>query len=107
MPDDFDEAGLPLTNRNQSCAFCGASRPVFVHPLDARQVRFRVYDKGWTLPTFWTVCTDCELLIQGPDDEELLRRMAHEEDDERLRRASFAAFRAADLGPTPLRDVSE
>jgi hypothetical protein len=108
MPDDFDEeSGLPLTNRDQSCAFCGANRPIFVHPLDLRHVQFRVYGKGWTLPTFWTVCTECEPLIQLPDDDELLRRMLHQEDDEPLRRASLVAFRAADLGPAPLRDVSE
>jgi hypothetical protein len=108
MPDDFDEqSGLPLTNRDQSCAFCGANSPSFVHPLDARHVQFRVYDKGWTLPTFWTVCTDCEPLIQRRDDEELLHRMMHEENDKRLRRASLATFLDADLGPAPLRDVSE
>jgi|SRR5947209_6122791 len=109
MPDDFDEeSGLPLTNRDQSCAFCGSHWPSFVHPLDARHVQFRVYDKGWTLPTFWTVCRDCEPLVQRRDDEELLRRMTEEEeDDERVRRASLTAFRNADLGPAPLQDVSE
>ncbi|MDT5184780.1 MAG: hypothetical protein QOI29_2938 [Mycobacterium sp.] len=108
MPEDFDEeSGLPLTNRDESCAFCGANRPAFVHPLDVRHVQFRVYDKGWTLPTFWAVCSACEPLIQRSDDDELLRRMAREGSDERLRRGSLAAFRAANLGPTPLRDVSE
>jgi hypothetical protein len=108
MPEDFDEeSGLPLTNRDQSCAFCGGNGPIFVHPLDLRHVQFRVYDKGWTLPTFWTACGDCEPLIQRRDDDELLLRMANEEDDERLRRASLAAFRHADLGPAPLRDVYE
>lgn len=108
MSADFDdESGLPLTNRDQSCAFCGASGSRFVHPLDAQQVRFQIYGKGWTLPTFWTTCADCERLVEGREEDELLRRMAHEEDDLLVRQASLAAFWTADLGPLPLRVVSD
>lgn len=108
MAVDFDEeSGLPLTNRDQSCAFCGAKWPTFLHPLDRRHVEFRVYDKGWTLPGFWTVCVGCEPIVEREDDVALLDRMTHQEDDELVRRASLAAFRGADMGPTPLRDVSD
>ena len=106
VADDFDEQlGVPKTNRDQSCAFCGRSQPRFAHRLDPAHVGFRAYDKGWTLPTFWTVCAGCEELLARGDDQELLRLMLHEEEDELLRRASLAAFRAADLGALVLRDA--
>ncbi len=103
-----DTAGgswLPDTNRDQSCAFCGAAEPSFAHPLDAGHVRFRVYGKGWTLPTFWAACRDCEANIASQDDDGLSRRMLEMSDDEPLMRASLGAFRAADRGPVPLGDA--
>jgi hypothetical protein len=106
VADDFDEQlGVPTTNRDQSCAFCGRSQPRFAHRLDPTNVRFQVYGKGWTLPTFWTVCVGCEELVAGGDDRKLLEVMRREESDRHLRKASLAAFRAADLGALPLRDA--
>jgi len=106
--DGFDEqTALPTTNRDQSCAFCGRSKPWFAHRLDPKHVQFRVYDKGRTLPGFWTVCDSCEELVANGDDEELLRLM-HENDDVAdtlLQQASLTAFRAADLGSAPLQDA--
>lgn len=102
----FDEqTGLPTTNRDQSCAFCGRPQPRFAHRLDPRRVQFRIYDKGRTLPTFWTVCDSCEELVASGNDEALLRLMLHWEEDAPLRQASLTAFRAADLGAVPLQDA--
>jgi hypothetical protein len=103
VPNNFDQrTGLPTSNRDQSCAFCGAAQSRFVHPLDKRRIAFRVDDKGQTLPTFWTTCSSCEQLITNSDDEQLLHRMLRQEGDEQLSRSSLAAFRAADLGSMPL-----
>jgi len=94
----------PSTNRDQSCAFCGAARPAFAHRLNPSHVQFRLYGKGHTLPTFWAACPRCEEFIAGGDDEALLPLMVHEDDDEDdvARQAKLAAFRAADLGSEPL-----
>lgn len=106
VAEDFNEQlAVPATNRGQSCAFCGTARPQFAHRLDPLSVSFRVYDKGWTLPTFWAVCDSCEGLVADGDDNELLRLMLHEEKDALVGQASLAAFRAADLGALPLRDA--
>lgn len=106
MADYYHEqCGLPTTNRDQSCAFCGGSRPRFAHRLDPRRVQFRVYGKGRTLPTFWAVCDDCENLASRRNDDELLRRMLYAEDDALQQQASLAAFHAADLGAARLRDA--
>jgi hypothetical protein len=106
--DEFHEnAGLPTTNRDQSCAFCGRKRPRFAHRLDPRRVQFRVYDKGRALPHFWAACDRCEELVVNGNDEALLRLM-HENDDVAetlVQQASLTAFRAADLGSAPLHDA--
>ena len=105
-PVGFDEqTALPATNREQSCAFCGRSQPRFAHRLDPKRVQFRVYDKGWTLPGFWTVCDSCEELVANGNDEELLRLMLDDAQDALVQRASLTAFRAADLGAVPLQDA--
>lgn len=107
-PDDFDDSlGLPLTSRDQSCAFCGADRPRFVHPLAPQHLRFRVFGKGWTLPTFWTVCERCEAPVQDKADTDLLRHMIDRGEDRELAQASLTAFRAADLGPSSLIDAHD
>jgi hypothetical protein len=106
--DDFDEAtGLPTTNRDQSCAFCDASRPRFAHPLDRAHVQYRLDGKGHTLPTFWTVCERCETLVRRSDDAGLLRVMSgsDEGDDTEERQSALRAFRASDLGAVRLLDA--
>jgi hypothetical protein len=106
MAEDFNEqTGVPTTNRDQSCAFCGASRPQFVHRFHLSSIRFRVYGKGWTLPTFWAVCQRCQELVDKGTDEELLQLMRHQEEDALLRTATLTAFRSADLGASRLRDA--
>lgn len=92
----------PEHNQDQSCAFCGESRPVFVHRLDPEHVEFRVFGKGHTLPSFWAACTRCEALAATHDDDGLLRLMAGEEEDHLSRQAALTAFRASDLGGHPL-----
>jgi ribosomal protein S14 len=106
MAEDFNEqTGLPTTNRDQSCAFCGRSRPLFVHRFHLSSIRFRAYGRGRTLPTFWTVCERCEELVINGNDEELLLLMRHQEEDALLRTATLTAFRSADLGASRLRDA--
>jgi hypothetical protein len=97
-----DAPWAPADNHDQSCGFCGVSRPLFVHRLDPAQVEFRVYGKGCTLPTFWAACARCEALVSGGDDPALLRLMTHEEEDDLSREATLAAFRASDLSSEPL-----
>lgn len=101
-----DVLGVPASNRDQSCAFCGAGRPPFAHRLDPAKVQFRAYGKGHTLPTFWTVCDGCEDLVARRDDEGLLRRMRvyHEFENEQYIATLLVTFRASDLGPCPLAD---
>jgi hypothetical protein len=100
------QGALPTTNRDQSCAFCGRPHPRFAHRLDPKRVQFRVYDKGRTLPRFWTVCDGCEELVANGNDVELLRLMIEKDDaaDRLVEQASLTAFRAADLGAAPLLD---
>ena len=103
----FDPAsGLPLTNRDQTCAFCTASRPRFAHRIDPDRVRFRVHGDGYALPAFWCVCERRERFVTSGDDAELLRLMREvvELEDALLQEGSLAAFRAADLGAATLRD---
>ena len=96
--DADDQPRVPEHNQDQGCAFCGVSRPVFVHRLDPAHVEFRVYGKG---STFWPACARCEALVADGDDGALLRLMTWEDDD-RSRRSALAAFRASDLGGEPL-----
>jgi hypothetical protein len=96
-PTEDETPWAPADNQDQSCAFCGASRPVFVHRLDPDRVQFRVYGKGHTLPSFWAACARCEAQVSAGDDTALLRLMAWEDDD-LSRDAALAAFRASDLG---------
>ena len=92
----------PEHNQDQSCAFCGVSRPIFVHRLDPAHVRFLVYGKGCTLPTFWAACARCETLVSSEDDPALLGLMTYEDRDDLSRHAALSAFRASDLGSEPL-----
>ena len=92
----------PEHNQDQTCAFCGVSRPTFLHRLDPAHVQFRVYGKGHTLPTFWAACARCEALVSQGEDAALLHLMTYEEGDELAREAALAAFRASDLGSESL-----
>jgi hypothetical protein len=94
-----EQPWAPTHNQDQSCAFCGASRPSYRHRLDPAHVKFRVHGKGYTLPTFWAACSRCEEFVAAGDDGTLLSLMAHEGEDRHL---SLVAFRAADLGSEPL-----
>ena len=88
---------VPTHNRDQSCAFCGAARPTFVHRLDPAHAEFRLYGQGYMLPTFWAACLRCETWVQAGDEQALLGLDDGVRDEETL-----AAFRAADLGPEVL-----
>lgn len=97
-----DRSWAPLTNHDQSCAFCGATRPTFAHRLNPAHLQFRLYGKGYTLPAFWPACPRCEALVAEGDDESLLPLIADQEQDDEARRVTLSAFRVADLGSEPL-----
>jgi hypothetical protein len=83
-----------------------------VHPLAAERVRYRVYGKGHTLPTFWTVCDRCEALYAAGDDDALVELMkasdgwywSTEADVDEIIRQPLAVFRNADKGARRLPD---
>ena len=98
---------LPVTAADQDCALCGSDRVEWLHPLDMRQVRYRVYGKEHTLPHFWTLCGSCERLHEAGDVEGLLAVMTGNRDAyqwrdaadvEELVRTPLVVFRRADLG---------
>lgn len=103
-----DVLDLQISNRDQSCAFCGSERPLFAHRLDPAAVQFRSSDKGYTLPSFWTVCAKCEDLVARGDDDGLLTRMrvtgAHASAEHQHLATALVTFRVSDLGPTALAD---
>jgi hypothetical protein len=66
------ENELPHRSTDQSCALCGADRPQWLHPLDPNLVQYRVHGKGYTLPTFWCLCSRCERLYQRGLGEDLI-----------------------------------
>ena len=65
---------LPTTTRDQSC-LCGDQSVVWLYPLASDKVRYREYDKGHILPTFWTLCERCESLYTAGADDELVDLM--------------------------------
>jgi len=98
---------LPDSSADQLCAFGGAESPAWVHPLDARYVRFQVpgRSKTSTLPTFWTACETCEALIRSGDDDALAQRYFVTDIWHQLPGKAavvVAAFRRADIGAQPL-----
>ena len=102
--DDLGEPptkdGLPLTNEDQGCAFCGDQAPTWVHPLDPTKIAFRTANGTSTLPTFWTVCQRCEELVaSGASDELALLSFQHEHDSLSEAQQVVEVFRTADLGP--------
>ncbi|KQZ68801.1 MULTISPECIES: SRPBCC domain-containing protein [unclassified Nocardioides] len=100
--DEPDDEWLPESAVGQSCAICQGQDVAWLHPLAADKVGFRAFGQGYTLPTFWTLCRQCEDLYDDRDDEALLALMQQPDDaDDELSRSSLAAFRAADLGARP------
>lgn len=73
---DPEHGWLPTTPRDQSCAICSNRDVIWLHPLAADSIRFRVYGKTHTLPTFWTLCDSCENLYVAGKDEMLVQRMS-------------------------------
>jgi hypothetical protein len=84
-PDDDDDVnftgdlygapfvdGLPVTTRDQSC-FCGAA-PTAVSRIASESREFQVAGKGYTLPSFITLCDTCEELRDRGDAAELTAR---------------------------------
>lgn len=98
--------GLPLTDEDQSCAFCEDEAPTWVHRFDGSKTAFQTESGGSTLPRFWTVCQRCEQLIDSGDDVELARLFHEHEADSLLEAISVVeVFRGADLGAHPIAHV--
>jgi hypothetical protein len=114
MSESADGHDLPTSGRHQSCALCDATPVLWVHPLDRAQLHYREYGKGHTLPTFWTTCGSCEVLVMSGDDDALIERMKQSgrfrpeithwspEDEAEVLRKPLSVFRRADLGSRPL-----
>jgi hypothetical protein len=98
--------GAPTRGRGQSCVFCGGSRVAWVHPLNSGLVQYQAYGKGHTLPTFWTLCEQCEGVYRAGNDEIAVELMkVHmegfwetDEDVEEIIRKPITVFRRADRG---------
>jgi hypothetical protein len=103
--------GLPTSGRDQSCAICGNQAVAWVHRLDPDDARFRLWGKGHTLPTFWTLCRSCEDRHDAADHAGLAEVMRASpswsdpdgDDDERIQGA-LGAFVRADRGRRALTD---
>lgn len=101
---------LPTSGVGQSCALCDAAEVRWVHALEPTRVRYRVYGKGHTLPSFWMLCARCERLYTAGDHEALLTLMLSapswesftvQQIDECVRQP-LAVFVRADLGAVAL-----
>jgi hypothetical protein len=86
---------------------CAAQRPTWIHPLDPELVTYRVYGKGHTLPSFWTLCSRCEGRYCAGDFEALVTLTVDEspewswearEDIDECVRQPLRVFQRADLG---------
>jgi len=104
---------LPTSGAGQRCAFCDSSPVRWIQALDPALVQYRVYGKGHTLPTFWTLCDRCEQLYQAGDEETVVSvmlanstqwsfRIKRAEDVYEHVRQPLAVFGRADLGPRAL-----
>lgn len=91
--------GLPLTTKDQRCS-CGAE-PVWVYGVAAADREFRVGGKGFTLPSFVTLCAACKELAEHRDAKGLLERRLRREDDsdweQEITEASSTALARAQL----------
>lgn len=90
---------------NQTCAFCGGVRVVWLHPLATDRVQFRRFGKDDTSPSCWTLCEGCEQLYQDGQDDQLIALMKDAggwiwqgTDVEDVLRKPVDIFREADLG---------
>lgn len=103
---------LPTGAAGQSCAFCDNDAVRWVHALDPKLVQYRVYGKGHTLPTFWTLCDRCEQLYRAGDADAVVtvmmtanqwssRTRGSDDIDEHVRKP-LAVFTRADLGARAL-----
>ena len=110
MAGGHQPGGLPTSGVGQSCALCAAAEVRWVHGLDPTRVRYRVYGKGHTLPSFWMLCARCERLYAAADYPALITVMlgapswesfATEQIDECVRQP-LAVFARADLGAVAL-----
>lgn len=98
--------GLPLTNEDQACAFCGDEAPSWVHPLDPRKTEFRTAKGMSMLPTFWTVCRSCEELLASGTYDQLARVIVRASGDALPAAEQVVqVFRDADLGPRAILHV--
>jgi len=96
---------------NQTCAFCGGTRVVWLHPLATDRVQFRRFGKDDTSPSFWTLCEGCEQLYQDGQDDQLIALMKDAggwiwqgTDVEDVLRKPVDIFREADLGRRAIAD---
>lgn len=103
--------GLPTSGREQTCAICMHHTVAWVHRLDPDDATFRMFGKGYTLPTFWTLCQSCEDIHAAGDHQGLADKMAtspnwidpDEDGDEHIQ-APLQAFIRADRERRPLSD---
>jgi hypothetical protein len=105
---DPEYGWLPSTPDGQSCAICGEANVVWLHPLAKDKVRFRVYGKQHTLPTFWTLCEHCERLYAAGIDVELVDLMIRQATEDEIAWSDDAVneefgqqlsvFRRSDIG---------
>jgi hypothetical protein len=108
-PDWVD--GLPAGGRDQSCAICQGPTVAWVHRLDPDDAKFRLWDKGHTLPSFWTLCASCEDVHAAGDHVALAATMRtapgwlepDADDDEHIQ-APLSAFIRADRSRRALTD---
>ncbi len=97
------KGGLPLTNEDRRCAFCGSHAPTWVHPFDATKTAFQWTSGPATLPNFWTVCQRCEDLVRTGADEKLATLLMEGQADSRRDAVQVVdVFRDADTGPRPI-----
>jgi hypothetical protein len=109
LDDDLGEPptqnGLPLTNEDQFCAFCDDNAPVWVHPFDP-SLTVAILEGRFTLPTFWTICQRCEVLVIEGRDLELVQLLEEHESEPHEQAARLVEmFRAADLGRQPIEHI--
>ena len=86
------------------CAFCDERRAVWIHHLDPNKAQYLIFGKGHTWADRADLCARCEQLYRAGDDEALvaLRHRTWPADVDDSHRKAVAAFRRADLGPTPI-----
>lgn len=93
--------GAPTSGEGGMCVFCGSANVAWMHPLDRNNIQYRAYGKGHTLPTYWTLCEQCEQIYQTGDDDAAINAMKNHwiwhDIDESIRKP-LQTFRRADKG---------